>query len=49
MAEFINFEAEDVDQNKNKMIDEAVFDDPTMIDDSDDLPNNEPSFYIFHN
>ena len=31
------------------MIDDSVFDDPMMIDDSDDLPNNEPSFYRFCN
>ena len=49
MAEFINFEAEDVDQNETEMIDETMFDDPMMIDDSDDLPNNEPSFYRFCN
>ena len=49
MAEFINFEAADPDENENEIIDEAAFDDPMMIDDSDDLPNNEPSFYRFHN
>ena len=49
MAEFINFEAEDSDDNENEQIDDSAFDDPMMIDDTDDLPNNEPSFYRFHN
>ena len=48
MADFINFEADDSDDNENETLDETDFDDPMMIDDSDDLPNNEPSFYRFH-
>ena len=49
MADFIDFEAEASENNEDEMIDDSVFDDPMMIDDSDDLPNNEPSFYRFCN
>ena len=49
MAEFINFEAEADDVDEIEMDDDPIFDDPMLIDDAEDQPNNEPSFFRFFN
>ena len=45
MAEFIEFEAEAMDDSEDEEV--AAESDELMIDDSDDLPNNDISFLGF--
>ena len=45
MAEFIEFEAEAIDDSEDE--EAATESDELMIDDSDDLPNNDISFLGF--
>ena len=47
MAEFIDFEAEASDGSEDE--EAAAESDEPMIDDSDDLPNNDVSFFRFFN
>ena len=49
MSEYINFEVEASDNDETVMDDDPIFDDPMLIDDAEDQPNNEPSFFRFVN
>ena len=49
MAEFIEFEAEDISSIENDELDETLIADLMMIDDAEEVENNEPSFYRFVN
>ena len=48
MADFIDFEADASDLSDEENFEMEV-DNPTLIDDADEQPNNNPSFFRFFN